>query len=512
MMRIDEIISTITEDSQENKDINTIADFVVNNLDTYMKYLKTVNNKSDMFTLHTMSIMLHIRMPLITSPSLKPLLNNKLIFWINPKMKNTAAAAFMYRTDEPYSEEQTLRIAINPKLCDDKIRFKPVLAHEIQHAADYVKSKKMGFMSGDVTADSLGYDNYMRHPREVNARFAEALFLMSKSQILTRNNLNRFVNFLFDKKCIITPDLWPKEQAAEAQKIIQRLKSRAYKFYDEVLEIKTKTPSAERAAKIKKLISKTVKSKQSVINEDSTDTHDINILASYAAQNIPKFIEQFPKYKQFDLIILSKILKDPIPEVKNPQIRKLLTTRIFIELTNKIDTASFVSIGHNDDDNEYIGYIKINPDDAIDLHDLSISLAHEMQHAVDFEYSKGRATKGIKSISSDKIGMINYLKHPMEVNARLAEIMFYLSELDIPRKALPKIIDQLFKNRLLVPEILGRDSNDPKAIKRINHLKGRVYKYYDEVLSLPKIDKTDPVAKKTWITKVKELIKKYING
>ena len=250
------------EASQENKDINTVADFVVNNLENYMKYLRTVNNKSDMFTLHTMSIMLHIRMPLITSPSLKPLLNNKLVFWLNKDMKNSTAAAFMYKTNEPYSEDQNYRIAINPRLCDDKIRFKPVLAHEIQHAADFIKSQKRGFPDHDVSPAAIGMDAYMRHPREVNARFAEALFLMSKSQILTRSNLNRFINFLFDKKCEITPALWPKEQAAEAQKIIQRLKSRAYKFYDEVLEIKAKTPSAERSARIKKLISKTVNNNQ----------------------------------------------------------------------------------------------------------------------------------------------------------------------------------------------------------------------------------------------------------
>jgi hypothetical protein len=250
------------EDSQENKDINTIADFVVNNLDSYMKNMRAVgNHKSDMFTLHTMSIMLNIRMPLITSPSLKPLSNNKLIFWLNKGLSNQTAAAFMFRTDEPYSEDQQLRIAINPIYSNDKIRLKPVLAHEIQHAADFVKSKKRGFSNQNVSPAAIGMDAYMRHPREVNARFAEALFLMSKSQILTRSNLNRFINFLFDKKCEITPDLWPKDQAIEAQKIIQRLKSRAYKFYDEVLEIKANTPSAERTAKIQKLIKKITSNK-----------------------------------------------------------------------------------------------------------------------------------------------------------------------------------------------------------------------------------------------------------
>lgn len=496
------------EDSQENKDINIIADFVVDNIESYAKIIFKSPNAAKMFTLNSMCRVLHIRMPLIASPSLKSLTDDYLVFMFKD-MKS--GAAFMYRTNAPYSKDQELIITINPGFLADKIRFKPILAHEIQHAADYAKSQRRAFPSHNVSPDAMGMDAYMRHPAEINARFAEALLLMSKSNILNRSNLNRFINFLFNKKCDITVDLWPKEQAAEAQKIIQRLKARAYKFYDEVLEIKTKTPSAERVAKIKKLISKTVNSRQSVINEDSTDTHDINALSTYTAINLPSFVKKFPNCKKFDLIIFSRCVGQPIPEIKNPQIGKLLTNRIIIFLSDTVKLASFNSFKPTYD-HEYIGCIKINLANVTSPHDLAASLTHEMRHAVDFESSKGKAMQGAQSISSDIIGRANYLKHPFEVNARLAEVMFYMTQLDIPRAKLPKYIDQLFKGHLLLPEIIGKDSTDPKAIKRINHLKSRVYKYYDEVLSLPKIDKTDPVAKKTWITKVNELIKKYING
>lgn len=102
---------------------------------------------------------------------------------------------------------------------------------------------------------------------------------------------------------------------------------------------------------------------------------------------------------------------------------------------------------------------------------LTNTIAHEMQHALDDEKSGGKAiaVKGNKNINpSSEEDMKKYLKRPHEINARFQEVLYYISEhMLIEKLRDPKELERLLRQYLRmnrIDEVLGKDSKEFKRI------------------------------------------------
>lgn len=103
-----------------------------------------------------------------------------------------------------------------------------VIAHELQHALDFLKSKGSALQK-EVPAD-LDSDQqmatYLRLPHEINARFSQALLDISQYNITDKSKLPQAIKAAFQKNQL-EPELFGKDQTK-----YRRLLSRTYKFFD----------------------------------------------------------------------------------------------------------------------------------------------------------------------------------------------------------------------------------------------------------------------------------------
>lgn len=102
-----------------------------------------------------------------------------------------------------------------------------VIIHEIRHAIDHVKSHKAAFAgllpTNAVSASTLAYDAYLRHPAEANARYTEAVLKIANG--LPTNNLKALIiNSLHSTE--LTPEIL-------GDKRYNHIVSRAYRFFDQ---------------------------------------------------------------------------------------------------------------------------------------------------------------------------------------------------------------------------------------------------------------------------------------
>lgn len=123
------------------------------------------------------------------------------------------------------------------------------LSHEIQHALDYMKSKGHAFTK-DVSYQTTDHATYLRWKEEINARMTEVLLLIAKKSP-TRAQLPTVINNAFAKREIFR-ELY--NAGPKGQKQYNRLLSRAYKFYDEMIQTDKSKPGW--LGLIKSLISK----------------------------------------------------------------------------------------------------------------------------------------------------------------------------------------------------------------------------------------------------------------
>ena len=123
-----------------------------------------------------------------------------------------------------------------------------VLSHELQHALDYSKSKYSFTDEDDF--DISNYDDYLRYKEEINARFTEVLLLIAR-QHPTKANLPSIINSAFKQRQIFR-DLYDK--GPKGQRKYNQLKKRAYKFYDEFIQINSRQPKQTLFATVKNLI------------------------------------------------------------------------------------------------------------------------------------------------------------------------------------------------------------------------------------------------------------------
>ena len=218
----------LLETSNENQDINRVANFLASNIVKYLHKMSRVK-KVEYFTLSSIERILKIPLPNISSPYVKLLLTDEVIYQITDKI---SLAAISYVPGK-YNPNLICVLMINIEKLSNQVEIELALVHEMQHAVDYIKSQARGFPSTNINPIDLGKDEYDRHPKEINARFAEVLYMLSKFNNIDKKSFVALINFLF-KDLKLTVDLWPPGDP-RAQKIINRLKSRAYKFYNEVL-------------------------------------------------------------------------------------------------------------------------------------------------------------------------------------------------------------------------------------------------------------------------------------
>jgi hypothetical protein len=245
-----------------------------------------------------------------------------------------------------------------------------------------------------------------------------------------------------------------------------------------------------------------------ILNEDSTESNDIIILAEFLGNNLSKFIDKFPNRDKFTIEIVSKGLHIPIPYVKSPNLKNLLTHKIqFVLISSDISDGSFITYRGLYNSNKP-GYITINIKIIPDTINLIRTLAHEMQHALDNNNSRGKAITKSTITGNQPIELKSYLKDQHELNARYTEVLYALVKINPPKEELEFFINKLFRLVQLTTDLW--EPNDKTASKKINHLKNRAYKFYDEIMTMPRPTVNELNAKQTWTNKIKQLIKSTI--
>jgi hypothetical protein len=127
---------------------------------------------------------------------------------------------------------------------------------------------------------------------------------------------------------------------------------------------------------------------------------------------------------------------------------------------------------------------------------VSSILVHELQHALDYLKSSGRAFK--PNPSSDlppDVAYQRYLRLPEEVNARFAQALLdiagYITRMD-NRSQLERAIRVAFHNNQLTPDLFDDD------IRQYRRLLSRTYKFFDDYINAPYTFQPKPLAARAW--------------
>lgn len=110
---------------------------------------------------------------------------------------------------------------------------------------------------------------------------------------------------------------------------------------------------------------------------------------------------------------------------------------------------------------------------------LSEAIAHELQHAIDEIRVAWHAYQGEPVKVTDLASFKKYLKDPSEINARLAEVLFKLSQMNISSQQLPAALAALLDERHLSPR-----GKFPLGNSKYKKLLSRSYKFYDNSKTL----------------------------
>lgn len=115
---------------------------------------------------------------------------------------------------------------------------------------------------------------------------------------------------------------------------------------------------------------------------------------------------------------------------------------------------------------------------STEARELTKTLVHELQHAIDDVKSRGQAlNKTVATgLTTDDERFLEYLKLPQEINARFAEVLADISE-QLPyireQEQLPAIINDAFA-RHQINRVFATKTQDP----RYRRLVSRVYQFY----------------------------------
>lgn len=104
---------------------------------------------------------------------------------------------------------------------------------------------------------------------------------------------------------------------------------------------------------------------------------------------------------------------------------------------------------------------------------LAEAIAHELQHAIDEIRIAWHAYQGDPVKVTDMASFRKYLKDPSEINARLAEVLFKLSQMNITTQQLPGALAALLDQHHLSPR-----GEFPLSNTKYKKLLSRSYKFY----------------------------------
>jgi len=107
------------------------------------------------------------------------------------------------------------------------------------------------------------------------------------------------------------------------------------------------------------------------------------------------------------------------------------------------------------------------------------AIAHELQHAIDEIRVAWHAYQGDPVKVTDLASFKKYLKDPSEINARLAEVLFKLSQMNISSQQLPAALAVLLDEHHLSPR-----GKFPLSNSKYKKLLSRSYKFYDNSKTL----------------------------
>lgn len=232
-------------------------------------------------------------------------------------------------------------------------------------------------------------------------------------------------------------------------------------------------PHADRSG-----AAKMVATKESVgLQEGTQENRDLQVLADAAGRWINKNVrnkQQFASIKFHELAKLAGIFDHLGSTVKS-----LLTTNKEWPLnlsmapeSNRKSLAVYVPRF-----NEIVIYLK-------DHHPAVIpsSVVHELQHALDDMNSKSKLFKNYVT-PTDKSSAIQYMKHPSEVNARLAEVLLLLAKMKVDKSNFTATLARLLDMYSLSPR--GDYALDDQVYRR---LLSRAYKFYTESQSIQAVN------------------------
>lgn len=112
-----------------------------------------------------------------------------------------------------------------------------LIAHELQHAWDWYRSKGKAWDPG-LDVRKITYGDYLRLPDEINARFTQVLHDISRFDP-DQGELTKAIKAAFDRYAVFR-DLY--SAGPQGQKRYNRLLSRAYKFYSEIIKLRASQP------------------------------------------------------------------------------------------------------------------------------------------------------------------------------------------------------------------------------------------------------------------------------
>ena len=229
-MKVSEIFR-LDETTEENQIINLVADRLVDRivamLATKPKWHDFLTNPSlfsNFSKITWFGVKLKdLRLPKIDSKILNAVINDLSIrVNINPEKTDTVAS---YGTGSKNITVNLLNVERFAKHENTPILkyLQSILIHEIQHAIDDFKSNGKAFDSqpGSIDKIAVSRDDYLKYPHEVNARFTQAL-LDIQDMLDEGKTVKDAINISFRVN----------ELNGKYVKDINRLMSRAYKFFD----------------------------------------------------------------------------------------------------------------------------------------------------------------------------------------------------------------------------------------------------------------------------------------
>ena len=203
---------------------------------------------------------------------------------------------------------------------------------------------------------------------------------------------------------------------------------------------------------------------QEILCENTSDNVDLQNIARYITSYI-RYIQLQGKYKFRFKVSAAFNKTTDVPNIRNLKLKEALSKLTILVRPGKNNLDGFFNIT----DNAivvYIGNMKYE-------WKLQYLLVHELQHAWDYARSQGINWSDVDPNTYE------YTKSEEEINARFAEALMNLSDLDLSTNE--KIIDRI--NRVFRYATIFRELYDeePNGRQKYNRLLTRAYKFCKEV-------------------------------